>query len=214
MRWHSTRMVERSAGANTTYGQLGVGPSTGANGVGGPVLMPGLSGVVDIAAGVQHSLFLASDGAVWATGGQTGAGLPADTQSVQLLDGVSLAPNGWLLTDADQDGLPAWREYLAGLDPLNRDTNGNGLSDLVDLRRQSQSTNPDDDGDGVPNAIEQTQGTDPFVADSDGDGVSDGVDDYPLDPTRTQKPAPTPGDTTPPVIILTQPSSARPVGGQ
>jgi hypothetical protein len=199
---------------DTTYGQLGLGPYGGANGVGAPVLVPGLSGVVEIAAGAWHTLFLSPDGAVWATGAQTGAGLPADTQSVQRLTGVSLAPNGWLLTDADQDGLPAWREYLAGLDPLTRDTNGNGLSDLVDLQRQSQSTNPDDDADGVPNAIEQTRGTDPFSADTDGDGVSDLVDDYPLDSTRTQKPAPTPGDTTPPVIILTQPSSARPVGGQ
>jgi hypothetical protein len=199
---------------NTTYGQLGVGPYSGANGVGAAVLVPGLSGAVDIAAGAWHTLFLSPDGAVWATGAQTGAGLPADTQSVQLLSGLSLAPNGWLLTDADQDGLPAWREYLAGLDPLNRDTNGNGLSDLVDLQRRSQSTNPDDDADGVPNAIEQTRGTDPFSADTDGDGVSDLVDDYPLDPTRSQAPAPVPGDTTPPTIILTHPASARPVGGQ
>ena len=72
--------------------------------------------------------------------------------------------------DADGDGLPSWREYLAGTDPFSVDTNGNGLSDLADVRRLSQSANPDDDGDGVPNIVELTLGTDPFRADTDGDG--------------------------------------------
>ena len=40
-------------------------------------------------------------------------------------------------------------------------------------------------------------GTDPFRADTDGDGVSDLLDDYRLDPTRSQEPAPNPADTSP-----------------
>jgi len=126
---------------------------------------------------------------------------------------LSLADNTSLFTDADADGLLAWQEYAAGTDPLNRDTNGNGLSDLVDVRRRSLAANPDDDGDGVPNVVERAQGTDPFVADTDGDTVSDLTDDYPTDPTRSQKPAADPNDTTPPTITLTKPASARPVGG-
>jgi hypothetical protein len=126
---------------------------------------------------------------------------------------LTLAPNSWLLSDTDNDGLPAWEEYAAGVDPLLADTNGNGLSDLVDVRRQGNSSNPDDDADGVPNITEIARGTDPTRADSDGDGVSDFADDYPLDPTRSQKSAPNPADTTAPSIILTLPTSARPVGG-
>jgi hypothetical protein len=37
---------------------------------------------------------------------------------------------------------------------------------------------------------------------------------YPLDPTRSVKPAADPGDTSPPTILLTRPTTARPVGGQ
>ena len=41
-------------------------------------------------------------------------------------------PGDWD-SDADGDGLPAQGEYLAGTDPNNPDTNGNGASDLTDL---------------------------------------------------------------------------------
>jgi alpha-tubulin suppressor-like RCC1 family protein len=199
---------------NTSQGQLGMPQYAGGTGQGAPMLMPGIAAVVGAATSAWHSVLLRADGSLWVTGSSVASGLPASTTVVQPLSSVMLAPNAWLLTDADGDGLPAWQEYLAGLDPLNRDTNGNGLTDLVDLRRQSQSTNPDDDGDGVANYLENASGTDPFRSDTDGDGVSDLLDDYPLDPTRTQKPAPNPADTTPPVIILLQPSSARAVGGQ
>jgi hypothetical protein len=48
-------------------------------------------------------------------------------------------------------------------------------------------------------------------ADSDGDTRADGVDAFPLDPARWDPPAPIPGDTTPPVITLTYPTTAVPV---
>jgi alpha-tubulin suppressor-like RCC1 family protein len=62
------------------YGQLGDGNfyTTGNEGVATPVQVTGLSGVVAIAAGGQHSLALKSDGTVWAWGygfyGQLGDG--------------------------------------------------------------------------------------------------------------------------------------------
>jgi hypothetical protein len=65
----------------------------------------------------------------------------------------------------------------------------------------------------VPNAFKIAHGLDPFKSDTDGDGVSDLLDAYPLDPTRSVKPPPDPADTTPPVITLTYPTNARPVGG-
>ncbi len=195
------------------HGQLGTQNYSNVPGIGAPQLVPGASAVLGAAAGWQQSILLRADGSVWATGG-SGTGLGPETHSVAQIPNFGVAPNDWLLTDADGDGLPAWREYLAGLDPLLADTNGDGLTDGVDLRGGGASANPDDDGDGVPNTIESANGTDPFRADTDGDGISDLLDDYPLDPTRSQKPASNPNDTTPPVITLTEPTTARLVGGQ
>jgi hypothetical protein len=197
---------------DTSQGQLATKPSA-QSGLAGPMLVPALPATVDLAAGSWHSLMLGADGSVWATGSGDASGLGVDTSEAGQIPGFSLAPNAWLLGDSDTDGLSNWQEYAAGTDALHWDTNGNGLSDLVDVQRGSPAANPDDDGDGVPNSLEQAQGTDPFNADSDGDGVGDLLDGYPLDPSRSERPAPTPGDTTPPAITVTQPATARPAGG-
>ena len=78
---------------------------------------------------------------------------------------------------------------LLGTDPLNRDTNGNGVMDGIDDRSGVDGQNPDVDEDGVPNWAEQLNGTDPFRADTDGDTVSDLNDAFPLDPTRLMAPS-------------------------
>jgi len=78
-------------------------------------------------------------------------------------------------------------------------------------------TNVDTDGDGVRNSVEVARGTDPLRADTDGDGYCDGtgpgcysmpLDCFPLDPTRSACPTRVPGDTTPPLIRLTEPTNA------
>jgi alpha-tubulin suppressor-like RCC1 family protein len=194
--------------------QLGTVNYSGAVGSGAPQLVPGATAAMSTAGGLQHTLVLRADGSVWATGGLNATGLGwAQVDALTVIPNLSLVSNTSLFDDTDQDGLLGWQEYAAGTDPLSVDSNGNGLSDLVDVRRRSQSVNPDDDGDGVPNAIEIAWGTDPFVVDTDGDTVSDLVDAYPLDSSRSQAPAPDPNDTTPPTIILTRPSNARLVGG-
>jgi len=186
----------------------------GGGGLGAPRLLMGFDGAYGVASGSQDTLVLRADGTVWAIGTQSGTGLGTGTYlDPSPIPDFSLGPNDWLLDDADADGLPSWREYLAGTDPLLFDSNGNGLSDLIDVLRHSQTANPDDDGDGVPNALELAQGTDPFMADTDGDGVSDLLDAFPLDPTRHDPPTVDPNDHTPPVITLTKPVGARPVGG-
>jgi hypothetical protein len=68
------------------------------------------------------------------------------------------------------------------------------------------------DADGLANAVEIAQGTDPFRSDTDGDGVLDGADCYPLDIARNTCPEPVPGDITPPVITVTEPTNAVLVG--
>jgi alpha-tubulin suppressor-like RCC1 family protein len=197
-----------------TYAQLGTINYTNAAGSGAPQLVPGSTAAFGVAAGWQHSLVLRADGTVWSTGGLVASGHgQSGVAELTAIPNLMLVDNVWVLTDADGDVLAAWQEYLADTDPLTLDTNGNGLSDLVDWRRRAQSGNPDDDGDGVPNAFEIAHGLDPLKSDTDGDGVSDLLDAYPLDPTRTVKPPPDPSDTTPPVITLTYPTNARPVGG-
>lgn len=178
-----------------------------------PVRVPSLTHALRASGGYQHSLALRADGHVLAIGtnsaGQLGDGTYTLRPSAVVVPGLVLASNAGLLDDPDGDRLPTWREYLVGTDPFNADTNGNGFGDGDDLLDGSAS-HPDPDGDGVPSSVERARGTDPLLADTDADGVPDGLDAFPLDPTRSAAPTPTPGDVTPPVITLTAPTSAQP----
>jgi alpha-tubulin suppressor-like RCC1 family protein len=192
---------------SNAFAQLGQPNYDGVAGVGAPVVIPEGTAGMAASAGEFETLLLRTDGTVWYTGA---ASLTPD--HLVVMPSLTLANNASLFVDTDTDGLLGWEEYLAGTDALRADTNGNGLSDLVDVRRHSQSANPDDDGDGVPNVVEVARGTDPFRVDSDGDGVSDLADAFPLDATRWLAPVADPNDHTPPVIILTYPTTARPIG--
>jgi len=99
--------------------------------------------------------------------------------------------------DTDQDGVPDSLEVFLGLDPLNPDTNGNGVLDGDEdpdgdglstkwelafgydpTRRDSDNNLIDDgqedpDGDGLKNVAELAAGTDPRNPDTDGDGWND-----------------------------------------
>ncbi|WP_304504116.1 Ig-like domain-containing protein [Corallococcus sp. EGB] len=92
----------------------------------------------------------------------------------------------WSATDdADNDGLTDAEEALAGTDPHNPDTDGDGLSDGVEVhsgRTDPLDDDTDDDGilDGNEDAnhdgITQDTETDPTLADSDRDGLTDGLE--------------------------------------
>jgi alpha-tubulin suppressor-like RCC1 family protein len=180
-----------------------------------PTLSTVLADVTAHGAGSHFNLVAKIDGTVWSAGqnqsGALGIGATSAATTWTAASGLSLASNSWLATDADGDGLNAWREFLLGTDPLNADTNGDGVPDGVEVRAGQPANHLDPDGDGVPTARETASGTDPYRADTDGDGVPDGLDVFPLDPTRTALPPPTPGDTTPPVITLIEPTNAVPV---
>jgi alpha-tubulin suppressor-like RCC1 family protein len=157
---------------------------------------------------------IAPDGSVWGWGwndyGQVGDGVSSHATPASI--GFSLADNTWLAGDADHDGVPTWREYLFGTDPLNPDTSGTGVGDLALIQtRGTNAANTDSDGDGVPNVVEMQNGTDPFRVDTDGDGVDDLHDCFPLDPTRSACGTFDPNDHTPPVITLTEPTNAVPL---
>jgi len=176
-----------------------------------PYGIPGFTAGVNADGGLKIAILLGWDGRVWTTGnGYLGFGVYEEHCALRAIPDLSLAPNGWLLTDEDGDGLPAWREYDFGTDPLDFDTDDNGVSDGIEASHPDAETTPDDDGDGVPNVLEVDAGTDPFAADTDGDGYADGVDAFPLDPSRHDPPAAVPGDTTPPTITLIEPTTAIP----
>lgn len=203
-------------GSNGTT-RLGAGDSIGAGITNATTPYTTLfTAVVGLAAGSEHTVAISAGGGVvgagYAYNGQLGTGAQTTAPTPVAAGSLAVATNTWLTADTDADGLTNWREYLLGTDPLNRDTNGNGVADGIEASNgSSDAGNPDTDGDGVANWVEIARGTDPFLADSDGDGVNDGADYYPLDPTRWLAPTPTPGDTTPPVITLTYPTGARPV---
>lgn len=172
-----------------------------------------IGGVLHLAAGDVHTLAMLPNGTVKAYGsnqfGKLGDGSGTPPLDGVTVSGLSLADNTFLAGDQDADDLATWREYLLGTDPLNPDTNGNGVLDGHDDATGANGLDPDSDDDGVPNWIEQQNGTDPFDADTDGDGVTDANDAFPLDPTRSMAPSSNPSDTTPPVVTLKEPVSAQ-----
>lgn len=81
------------------------------------------------------------------------------------------------LPDTDSDGLTDYAEIAVfGYDPLNQDTDGNGVSDGLE----------DFDEDGIDNQTEVELGTDPALPDTDGDDLTDKAETatYRTDPTN------------------------------
>ncbi len=56
------------------------------------------------------------------------------------------------------------------------DTDGDGLTDALEVALGTPPTSADTDGDGLTNLEESVVGTDPHSADTDGDGVNDGTE--------------------------------------
>ncbi|MCF7863261.1 MAG: hypothetical protein K9L89_00545, partial [Kiritimatiellales bacterium] len=74
--------------------------------------------------------------------------------------------------DADGDGVADWMQARLG---TGGDTDSDGVSDDDEVRiHGSDPLNADSDGDGLPDGEELLSGTDLLNADSDGDGVLDG----------------------------------------
>jgi len=113
--------------------------------------------------------------------------------------------------DFDNDALFGWEESVAGTSPTDSDSNDDGVNDGTALRIGFDPLDMDIDNDGVTNSLELQRGTDLFLVDTDGDGVSDAADAFPLDPSRSAAPPVIPGDTTPPVITITVPSTLVPL---
>lgn len=87
--------------------------------------------------------------------------------------------------DSDGGGVGDGLERELGTDPLDaaddvaeRDRDGDGLTDDEEDRIWgTDPNNSDTDGDGISDGVEVSSGTDPLEPDSDGDGKLDGVED-------------------------------------
>jgi alpha-tubulin suppressor-like RCC1 family protein len=203
------------AWGNSSLGALGIGPGSSQYDRAYVPEQSDINGVLSLAGGDAHLLGIAPNGTIRGFG-QNSSGVLGDGTSTTATNGttavgLTLADNTFLAGDADGDELATWREYLLGTDPLNPDSNGNGVMDGHDDASGASAADPDLDDDGLPNWDERLKGTDPFRADTDGDSVSDLNDAFPLDPTRSMAPSANPSDTTPPIVTLKEPVTARPI---
>jgi len=78
--------------------------------------------------------------------------------------------------DADCDGIPDWEEEEIGTNPQNRDTDGDGIWDGIEIGRYS-TKDPACEGFFPKNLLPPTRITNPLRKDSDCDGLSDGDED-------------------------------------
>jgi hypothetical protein len=97
-----------------------------------------------------------------------------------LVNEIRWVTSGTPAVDTDGDGLSDAEEAVRGTDPLDPDTDDDGLSDGAEV--STHGTNPvqaDTDGDGIADGEEVEAGADGFVtnpvqADTDDDGIADG----------------------------------------
>ncbi|CAN5691482.1 hypothetical protein BH11VER1_BH11VER1_15280 [soil metagenome] len=105
-------------------------------------------------------------------------------------DALSFEINPTALVDADTDGLPQWWEVDHGLSDTNggdaaQDTDSDGLTNTQEFTQNTDPLNPDTDHDGLKDGYEvNTSHTNPLLADTDGDTLSDGFEVAFIPPTN------------------------------
>lgn len=147
------------------------------------------------------SILTAGSNSIWATAADT----DGSVTQVQFYAGIGL-----IGTATNSPYSIVWNNSMFGShDLFVKVWDHGGNSRISQVTRILMSL--DTDGDGVNGYAEILHGTNPYLKDTDGDGIWDGQDAFPLDPSRSAVPDPDPGDTTPPDIILDEPSDAIPV---
>jgi len=100
----------------------------------------------------------------------------ADADGLLTGEEVAMDRSDPLDADTDDDGLTDGREVDLGTSPRNADSDGDHLADGVEVNgtRPSDPTDPDTDDDGLDDQQESFAETDPRNPDTDGDGLTDG----------------------------------------
>ncbi len=156
-----------------------------------------INGVQDLKAGVMIGSKTATDPkSVWAVIGSNGLNMSGvDVENILIKSGTELRLI--LSRDVDGDGLLESEEYFYGSSDTVTDSDGDGLSDLDEVRtgwtvsvfgKTARKVYPspkatDSDSDSLTDAVEKTNGTNPLLADTDNDGLLDALDTEPLTPT-------------------------------
>jgi hypothetical protein len=135
--------------------------------------------------------------------------VPAETQRETPPDSTTPSPaiSASEEVDSDGDGLTDGLEMAVGTDPLLPDSDADDVSDSDETDFYgTDALDPDTDGDGLDDAEELlTYGTNPLLDDTDGDGVSDGEEvvagSAPLDAASLPAtPTPIPSSTPEPML--------------
>lgn len=101
---------------------------------------------------------------------------PSDYKLIEICEKTDESNNE--VIDSDNDGISDAEELKYGTDPNNLDTDGDGLTDYLEV--YSFKTNPlvkDTDGDNLNDYDEIRCGTNPLIIDTDGNGVTDDLED-------------------------------------
>ena len=147
--------------------------------------------------------------------------VPAETQGESPPDSTAPSPAVTAAeeVDSDGDGLTDELEMGLGTDPLLVDSDADGVSDSDEIDFYgTDALDPDTDGDGLDDAEELlTYGTNPLLDDTDGDAVSDGDEvvagSDPLDAVSAPAtPTPLPTATPPATPEPTPPNSVADQG--
>jgi outer membrane protein OmpA-like peptidoglycan-associated protein len=118
-----------------------------------------------------------------------GDGIP-DNEEVGSEPGAAIDSDGdgkinAIDEDDDNDNLPTLLEGAINTNPLEKDTDGDGIDDATEVGDNTSvpldtdgdklinAIDPDDDNDGLTTLDEITIGTNPLKKDSDGDGIDD-----------------------------------------
>ncbi len=111
------------------------------------------------------------------------------------------------IPDSDSDGLTDVQETgTYNTNPNVKDTDGDVLSDGVEVDRGLNPNNPDSDGDKLADGEESRLGTNPLVQDTDGDTYLDGFE---VDVSNTNPLAANPPPAQAPAPLAINPSRAE-----
>ncbi|MCE7737100.1 MAG: hypothetical protein GPJ54_19595 [Candidatus Heimdallarchaeota archaeon] len=136
----------------------------------------------------SYAMTIDNLGRIVTTGYTYSADLPGETENWNLEEGsspylhiIKLDPLG----DEDEDELLNFEEFQSKSVPSNSDTDGDGLSDGVEVHEHGTNpNNVDSDADGLSDFYELERGYSPTSNDTDNDLMLDGWEDlYNLDPT-------------------------------